>query len=272
VTVRELRVDYQEIPTQLIDEPVTPSRSKMEDEPLDELASDMRENGQLVPISVARVGERFEVIAGHRRRLAAGRVGLPVMRCLVYASKSDALERIKFAENFYREDLSPAEEAAYFQELLELKCGGDTNALTELLGLKRSFIENRLLLFQGAPEVFHALEEKKIGIGVAHALNRIDEKMMRDHYLKMAILGGATEHMVRRWVDDWASSRGPAREEGDAPAPAAAPAPVVQTNFFTCYVCGGSHDVHEMQPVNIHTSCRKAILDPALGKLPPSTP
>lgn len=266
MSVRDSRPEFAEVPIQLIDEPELPARSRMDDEKMEELTTSIRANGVLVPISIVRVGERFEVIAGHRRRIAAGRAGVPVMRALIYPEKTAALEAIKHAENRFREEMSAAEEAAYFTELLHRDCGGDTNRLAELVGERRSYVENRLLLMLGAPEVLAALEEKKIGIGVAHELNKCGEKLMRDYFLDIAIRDGATQGTVVGWVQQWKAGLGPGGIPAAPAAPASAPSVAPAMDYFRCYICGKNHNVHTMQPINVHASCREAILDPLLGK------
>src|SRR5262245_10214799 len=265
MNLRAAIVEFRELPTGLIDAPELPARSEMDETKLEELTTDVRAKGVLVPISVVRAGERYEVIAGHRRKIAAERAGVATVRALVYADKSAALEAIKWSENRFREDMSPAEEATYFAELLERDCGGDTNKLAELIGEKRSYVEGRLLLFQGAAEVFNALQARTITIGVAHELNKVTEKLMRDYYLDRAIREGATVALVTGWVQQWRSSLGPSGPPADEAQAPIARGPVPVTNYFTCIACDGTDDVHLMQPVNVHTHCKKAVLDKALA-------
>lgn len=264
MNLRDEVVEFREVPTQLIDEPALPARMEMDEEKMLELIADVTAKGVLVPISVFRKGERYEVVAGHRRRIAAGRAGLPAIRCLVYATGGAALEAIKFSENRHREEMSAAEEAQYFSELLVRECDNDTNRLAALLGEKRSYVEGRLLLFQGAPEVFTALARRQITIGAAHELNKCSDKLMRDYFLSNAIRDGASVTLVTRWIQQWRASLGPGGESAAAPFAPAAPGPVAETNYFTCVCCHGTEDVHLMSPVNVHSHCRRAILEKAL--------
>src|SRR5262245_37018830 len=265
MSLRDAVVEFRHVPVQLIDAPELPARAEMDEGKMDELIADVKTKGVLVPLSLVRVRDRYEVVAGHRRRIAAERASVLTVPALVYAEKTAALEAVKWSENRFREEMSVAEEATYFAELLERDCGGDTNKLAELLGEKRSYIEGRLLLFQGAAEVFDALAQRKITIGVAHELNKCDEKLMRDYYLDCAIRQGATIGLVANWIEQWRHSRGPCTATDDATPAASTPGPVPQTNFFTCIACGESDDVHLMQPVNVHTHGRKAVLDKALA-------
>jgi hypothetical protein len=74
--------------------------------------------GFISVLVVARVGERYEVVAGHRRRIAAGRAGLvAVPCCLCVQGRRDGSDPAR--ENKHREDLNPADEAIWFAQLME---------------------------------------------------------------------------------------------------------------------------------------------------------
>jgi ParB/RepB/Spo0J family partition protein len=78
----------------------------MDEEQMDALVASIRELGFISVLVVVRVGERYEVVAGHRRRIAAGRAGLVAVPCLIYPSKGAAMEAIQHAENKHREELN----------------------------------------------------------------------------------------------------------------------------------------------------------------------
>lgn len=264
MSLRDARREYREIPIAAIDPPRLASRATMDEAQLEELARDIARNGVISPLSVGRVGDRYEVVAGHRRLMAASRARLAAVPCVVYASVDAAHEAIKFAENKYREDLNPADEALWFTELLERDCGGDVDRLCEQLGIKRSYAENRLLLLTGDEQIFEAVQRGAIGVGVAQQLNRCTDEGHRRMLLRSAIDGGATQALVSGWILDWQKAQ---RYLEGAPAPGqgAAPlAPLPQTNYFTCYVCKGTEHVETMRPINIHGHCALAILDKAL--------
>jgi ParB/RepB/Spo0J family partition protein len=265
MSLSDVRREFREIPLGLIDEPILPSRTMMDEQQLDELAADIGRKGLLQPMIVAAVNGRYEVIAGHRRRLACGRAGLVAAPCIVYPSKETALEGVKYSENRFRENLNAADEAILFDELLERDCGGDVDRLCEQLGEKRGYVEGRLLLLSGDRDVFNRLRTGDITIGVAQQLNRCTDPSYRRYLLHQAIVGGATVAVVSGWIADWQRQR---VASGDAPAPAPStvvPSAIPETNFFTCAVCGGTDNVHLMRPINVHTHCQLAILDKLLA-------
>lgn len=264
MSLRDAPREFKDVPVGLIDAPALPSRELMDEVKLDELTRSIAAHGVISPLSVGRRGDRFEVVAGHRRLMASKAAGLVVVPCVVYASVGAAHEAIKFAENYYREDVNPADEAIWFSELLERDCGGDVDQLCAQLAIKRSYAEGRLLLFQGDREVFAALQAGKIGIGIAHELNRCTDEPHRRYLLDVVIKGGATKAVVTGYIQQWETQQ---RYASGAPAPAsgAATLAAVQTsNYFTCYACRGTDAVESMRPINVHTHCQLAILDKAL--------
>lgn len=264
MSVAQAPREFKELPLSLIDEPALPSRSAMSDERMDALVSSIRAIGLQQPMIVARVGERFEVIAGHRRRIACGRAGLVTAPCIVYPSKDVDLTVVQAHENSRREDLNPCEEALWFAELLEGPCGGDIEKLCAMVGEKLSYVDGRLALLRGDPEIFQALERGQIRIGVAHELNKCPDEKYRRYYLKLAIQSGATVALVVGWITEWKNLFGAPQPDAPAVEPSVAAMPTEQKNPFTCEVCGKSDHVHLILHVPVHQHCKLAILDPLL--------
>ena len=257
--------DSRLLPLTLLLEPPNPSRTAMDEDKLEELARSIRTLGVLQHLIVVPAEGKYEIIAGHRRYHAAKMAGAIVVPCDVYASREHANEATQHAENRFREDLSVADEAAWFDELLERKCGGDVDRLAAYLGEKRAYVEGRLLLFQGDQRVYEALGAGKITFGVAQLLNRCDDEQHRRMLLYQAIQGGATIAVVTGWIAEYVQLHKPANKNQPAPAEAAYAGPVAETNYFTCTLCGKSDQVHQMQPVNMHTYCKQASFDAMLG-------
>lgn len=265
MTTPAIAREFREIPIGLIDRPSDPSRSAMDDQKLDELTRSILAIGLMNPISVARVGERYEVIAGDRRYHACSRAGYVAIPCIVYPEKTAATVALQFAENYAREELGAADEAIWFSELLDTYCGGDVDVLADRLKVKRSYVENRLLLFRGDEIVFEALQREQIKIGVAHELNKVTDERMRRYFLDSAVRGGATESIVRGWVHQWKLDTGAAAAPPAPIVTSDAPAPVPEPFVFRCCVCNGTEHVHLMRQVNVHDYCNQAVLQKLLA-------
>lgn len=259
-----VKPDPRDVPVGLIDEPQLMARLGMDPDKLEELTRDVRQRGIIQRLILARIGERYEIIAGHRRLLAAQRAGLAVVPADVYPTKELAHEGMKYAENRFREDMSAAEEANLFHDLLKRDCGGDVEKLCAQVGESFDYVSTRLNLFSGCPRVFDALAEKKIKIGIALELNKVTDDRVRGALLHDAIQGGATVAVVKGWVTDWKRSAdlgtAPLAPLGEPSTPSMYPA----SNPFTCICCGRSDNVHLMIQPHVHQHCKLAILDPLL--------
>lgn len=266
IDLRDVKPEARDIPIDLIDPPALAARLGMDEEKLRELTQSVQRIGVRQRLAVVKTGERFEIIAGHRRYCAATAAGLVALPCDVYPTKDAALEAIKYAENRFREDMSAAEEAIYFDELLERDHGGDIEALAAALGEKRSYVDARICLFRGNREVFEALAARKITIGVAQELNRLKEADWVHYYLELAIRDQSPVSTVHGYIEQHKRLYG-------GPTPPAAPQPAVSSegpkidsyNPLRCYVCGRV-DHHVPEQISVHSHCRKAILDELLQR------
>lgn len=249
------RVYREDVPLGAIDAPELAARSTMDDQKLADLAADIRARGVILPLVLVRRGARLEVVAGHRRYLAARMAGRVDVPGLIYTDHGAALEGIKLAENILREDLNPAEEALYLAQLLERVPQKDTDQLAAQLGIKRDRVEARLALLRLDADTFEALRAGKIGIGVAGELAACTDLEMRRYFLDAAIRGGATRTVVAAWITQWRTDTGgrvapPASAPAPASTPTMEPAPV-----FVCQCCGRSDHVHLMRPFYFHQHC-----------------
>jgi len=258
------RPELREVPIGLIDDPALPSRINPDDESIDGLAERMRAIGFISTLALKRKGERFEVIAGHRRLLAARRAGIVAVPSLVYPSDAAHALAIQQAENVERKQLTAAEEAIWFDELLELEPDGGTDGVAARVGEKRGYVEGRLALLHGDEHVFRALQDEKIPIGVAQQLNRCTQQQYRRMFLDNAIRHGATVTIVSGWIAEWKRDLEPATRDAfaaGAPAPASPP---ITNDYFTCHACQSKDHPQRMIPINFHDYCLDANVKPAL--------
>lgn len=264
MTLAAVRPEMRQIPIALIDEPLLPSRSSMDETKMDELVASMRTIGFISILVVVMVGERYEVVAGHRRRIAAGRAGIAAVPCLVYATTSLALTAVQHAENKNREELSAADEAIWFQQLFDLHPDEGTDGVAARVGESRSYVEGRLALFQGDERVFAALADGKINIGVAQELNRCSHEMYRRSLLDQALHSHPTRTTVASWIADWKRTMEPALRDIPSNGTPVTTGIAILNDYFTCHLCSSKDNPANMRPVNVHDYCIQAILTPAL--------
>ena len=90
-----------------------------EDTAMDELVESIRVHGVLSPLLARPKGECYELVSGHRRRLAAQKLGLPTVPVLVREMTDDEAVILMVDSNLQRENLLPSEKAFAYKMKLE---------------------------------------------------------------------------------------------------------------------------------------------------------
>lgn len=251
--------DLRDIPLDLLDPPAQAIRQHIPEELLDELAESIRSVGLIEPMVVEAVNGRFRIIAGHRRYLSCRRAGLLTAPCVVRDVSTIAAEAVQIQENIVRQDMSPAEEARLFKRIYE-EVGQDVDLVAGRVKLSVSYVNGRLSLLEGDPDVLDALDREDINLGVAQVLNTIVRPDYRRTCLDLAIRSGATIAVARRWAVEY-NTLGRIQTGDHAPqaeAPAAAPY-VPMAESVQCWFCEGSHDLHTLRQLQIHEGCIGAL-------------
>ena len=86
---------------------------------MDELVESIRVHGILSPLLARPKGEGYELVSGHRRRLAAQKLGLPTVPVLVREMTDDEAVILMVDSNLQRENLLPSEKAFAYKMKLE---------------------------------------------------------------------------------------------------------------------------------------------------------
>ena len=139
---------------------------------LEELTTSIKNRGIIQPIIVRKsdnIDDKYEIIAGERRWLAAQNAGLHEVPVVII--QADNLKSLEFAivENIQRKDLNPIEEAESYQKLID-EFGYDQEKVANFIGKSRAHISNSLRLLSLPKEVITLIEEEKISQGHAKIL------------------------------------------------------------------------------------------------------
>ena len=90
-----------------------------EDAAMDELVESIRVHGILSPLLARPKGEGYELVSGHRRRLAAQKLSLSTVPVLVREMTDDEAVILMVDSNLQRENLLPSEKAFAYRMKLE---------------------------------------------------------------------------------------------------------------------------------------------------------
>ena len=147
-------------------------RQNFSEEKLEELAKSIKKNGIIQPIAVRphkSDKDKFEIVAGERRWLAAQRAGLhEIPVTILDLSDVESLE-VAIVENIQRDDLNPIEEARGYKRLND-EFNYDHESISKLMSKSRSHISNTLRLLTLPQDVISMLEEGTLTSGQARPL------------------------------------------------------------------------------------------------------
>ena len=147
-------------------------RKNFNKENLEELSNSIKERGIIQPIVVREsknYNNKYEIIAGERRWMAAQNAGLHEVPVVI--TEADDLKSLEFAivENVQRHDLNAIEEANGYQRLIN-DFNYDHEKVGKFIGKSRSHISNCLRLLTLPKEIIELIENNKLSQGHAKVL------------------------------------------------------------------------------------------------------
>lgn len=184
-------------------------RVHFDEESLAELAASISEIGVLQPVLARDMGGgQYQLVAGERRWRAARRAGLTTIPAIVRVTGDMSSIEQALVENLHRQDLTPLEEAAAYQQLIE-DFGLTHEQVASRVGKSRSAVTNTLRLMSLPPSIQHLLADGRLSAGHARALLGSSDRAFQEHLAKRAV----SESMSVRAVEEAIRDR-----SGGAPA------------------------------------------------------
>ena len=147
---------------------------------LKELSASIEEFGVIQPISVRRVEDGYEIIAGERRFRAAENIGLTEIPAIIMNADENKSALLALLENLQREDLCFFEIAEGYQKLIREQ-GMTQDDLARKLGKSQSTVANKLRLLRLSPRVKKMIRDFSLTERHARALLNIpdEERQMK---------------------------------------------------------------------------------------------
>jgi len=251
------------IPLEGIDEPAGVIRLEISDGGITELANSIKSMGQLQAILLRPVGDRLEIVFGHRRFLAIKKLGHKKIRAEVKELTDVEVALMRATENIVALRLSPIEEGAVYRDLLDIH----KLTLDEVgarMGKSIGVVKRRMDLLRMPACLQKAIHSKQIKYGVAEELWALGELGKIEYFLAFAVEHGATVLVVRQWVQDEKKklrSRDVDVEGGDSLANPMERRPV----YVACDVCLQSMELGTETVVRACEACTKAIQKAVMG-------
>ena len=176
-------------------------RRVFEERGLRELSSSIRRHGILQPLTVRRVGDGWELVAGERRLRAARMAGLETVPCIEAEVDEEESALLALIENLQRRDLHYFEEAEAVADYIR-RSGVTQEEAAALLGRSPSAVANKLRLLRLSPACREQLSAHGLSERHARALLRLEDEEERldalRHIAKAALNVAQTEQYIEK--------------------------------------------------------------------------
>lgn len=199
-------------PDRIIPSPFQPRR-EFDYYELLELSASIRQNGIIQPLSVRKIGERYELISGERRLRASVMAGLKTVPCVLVKANDRECSLMCLIENIQRTDLSFFEEADGIKRLMDEFSLSQTE-VAEKLSMAQSTLSNKLRLLKLSREQRERIVAGKLTERHARAFIRVPEER-RDEVINRALAEqltvGETEELVNNILAPFTVRKSPER-------------------------------------------------------------
>jgi len=175
-------------------------RDQFNDELISELASSIKKQGIIQPITVRKLGyDKYQLISGERRLRASKAAGMTEVPCYIRVANDEQMLEMALIENIHRKDLNAIEIAISYQRLIE-ECQLTHEKLSDRISKNRSTITNYLRLLKLPAEVQLALRDDSISMGHARALINIEDREAQITIMKKIVARDLSVRQVEELV------------------------------------------------------------------------
>lgn len=255
--------EIQEIPLEKIKVGENEQRLSCEDPETQELAQSIRRIGIIEPLVVVADSDRFCIIAGHRRFAAAKLAGLREVPCVVRKSEKGVDAEITFAENFFRKDLSPVEQASAIAEAHKSE-RMTVAQLADCFHRSEHWVQSQIAVCDWPPDVLEAVHYEAISVSAAANLACVTDDNYRGFLVRNAVEQGATARTTAAWLQAFRSQASPEQAIAAEPAPGA-PVQVPAVPQVPCFLCGVVHLINEVSHVPFCGACIQQVRQAGLS-------
>jgi len=184
-------------------------RKNIDQKGIKELADSVRRYGILQPLLVSKVEKRiksgigvsYQLIAGHRRLLAAKKAGLATVPVIIREDIPEVDDQknleIALIENVQRKDLNPIERAqAFFR--LKNEFGLNYDEISKKVGKNKAVVINTVRLLNLEKDIQEAVKRGKITGTQARALLMFDDKPKRRQIFKKILTTYVPSNVIEK--------------------------------------------------------------------------
>jgi len=246
------------IPIEAIHVPDIRVTAVYDEELLAQLRGSLEVVGQLQPIVVVQTGETYELVDGLHRLQEAQHRGETRIPAVVYEGEAADVLLLNLVTNNLRGKIAPSQMVEVIGALVHIH-GMDSEAIAKRTGYTRDYVERLWAISEASPGVKAALDEGKIGIGIAYELSRIKVPSVADALCAEMVAFRTTTKDAKVLIDEVLRL---AKEPLPAPPPLLATAPPPPR----CGICEQVEEPKHLAVVMMCRSCYGATYDVARAR------
>lgn len=151
-------------------------RMHFDPETIQGLAESLKEIGQLQPIRIRKVGDKFLIVDGERRYRAARKAGMTTLAVIIEdkeLNKGELIQRQLIA-NCQREELTPLEKSRAIRDLMDAT-GWNASQVSAKLGVSNATTTRLLSLLNLPAALQRKVEQGQIAVSAAYELAKVSD-------------------------------------------------------------------------------------------------
>lgn len=248
-----------EIPVVQIKPPANEMRESMSHEGIEELRESISQHGLISPVTVVKMGELYEIVAGARRFEAVKSLGHLTIKAQIIDGGDREIEEVKIHENLKREDVDPIEEGAYYARLIYEK-GWNLDEVQKSTGKSMTYLERRLMTTKWDECVKNAIRAKAISLSVAEEIMKFEGEEIRERYVTAAANNGVTARTMESWRQQHEAAQAvPASHDGGNGENVNQKTKYIPATY--CAVCGENLHGIVTHYVPVSQRCLEVLMD-----------
>ena len=239
-------------------------RLSHDEQNITELAASIHRIGLVNPLSVTPSGDNFKLIAGHRRLEACKTLGISKVACAVFPKEDAKNSEITFAENYFRQDLSPVELACAIQDSIN-KAILTVPQIAKGFSRSEHWVLRQLAMLQWPDDVLEVIHHDQISVAAASNLALVTDNSYRTFLIRNAVESGATARTTAAWLQAWRSMQPPEEAITAEPVPAG-PTLIPAVPQAPCICCSQVYRTDELSHVPVCPNCIRLIREVGMSR------
>ena len=184
--VKQNSADILRIPVDMVETNPFQPRLNFDKEALEELVDSIKTLGLIQPITVRRIGDKYQIISGERRFRACKAAGMDMIPAYIREADDQGMLEMAIVENIQRENLDPIEVAMSYQRLID-ECKLTQEQMAARVGKKRTSVTNYLRLLNLPDKVQHDLKVGLLSVGHAKVILGVEDPQVQERLCDLTI-------------------------------------------------------------------------------------